>query len=436
MSQADGLHDLEVICVNDGSSDDTLEKLEYWAAKRPDVIRIISQENGGLSDARNTGLAAANGLWVNFPDPDDYLGERYLYNVRKALRIEHPAPLLATCTKLIFYFEDTDRISDTHPLTWRFNQPINHRTTNDMGPYIHLAANTCWLRLEDILKHNLTFDGHGWGCFEDAHLINRLFMLENERTVSFVKEAHYYYRKRQNATSLVDTAKIKKSYWLSQMEDGYLDLIKKARNVHGNVPLYVQRTVLYEMMVRIHTSVRDPNSIHSVLTKKEFEESKKTFHAIIDGIDAKIISNFELGRCYEEHKTGLLSRYKGLRRKKIRIYLKSHNPKAETMRFSWYEGGDDNITIKALVNGQPSKGLIMGTRQTYLYDEPYYQEKFIDVPIKLGDSLQWQVEGGSAVMRFRGRPLNNEATWLDLVNALRTSRLDQNGFNANFEARK
>lgn len=63
---------LEIICVNDGSTDNTLAMLYGWAEKDA-RIRVIDQENGGVSAARNTGMEAAQGEYIGFVDPDDYV---------------------------------------------------------------------------------------------------------------------------------------------------------------------------------------------------------------------------------------------------------------------------------------------------------------------------------------------------------------------------
>ena len=62
--------DLEVICVNDGSTDASREILAAYAG-RDSRIRIIDQENRGLSAARNTGIKAARGAYLMFVDSDD-----------------------------------------------------------------------------------------------------------------------------------------------------------------------------------------------------------------------------------------------------------------------------------------------------------------------------------------------------------------------------
>ncbi len=64
--------DLEILCVNDGSTDGSREILERYAAS-DSRIRILDRENGGVSAARNTGVDAACGEWIMFLDADDYL---------------------------------------------------------------------------------------------------------------------------------------------------------------------------------------------------------------------------------------------------------------------------------------------------------------------------------------------------------------------------
>ena len=64
--------DIEIICVNDGSTDNSLEILKKYQ-DNDSRIKIITQNNKGLSAARNTGLDHANGDYIYFIDSDDYL---------------------------------------------------------------------------------------------------------------------------------------------------------------------------------------------------------------------------------------------------------------------------------------------------------------------------------------------------------------------------
>ena len=76
-------HDIEVILVDDGSPDHCPEMCDRWAQK-DERIRVIHQNNGGLSDARNVGIDASRGEWLTFVDSDDYMEEGTLEQVMAA----------------------------------------------------------------------------------------------------------------------------------------------------------------------------------------------------------------------------------------------------------------------------------------------------------------------------------------------------------------
>ena len=65
------LKDVEIVCVNDGSTDDSLDVLNDLS-KKYDFIKVFSQENQGSGKARNYGIDEANGEYIGFLDADDF----------------------------------------------------------------------------------------------------------------------------------------------------------------------------------------------------------------------------------------------------------------------------------------------------------------------------------------------------------------------------
>lgn len=77
------LDDIEILCIDDKSTDDTLKLLKQYA-KKDERIKIIShKKNMGVAAARNDGLRIATGQYICFVDPDDFVDKDFyekLYN--------------------------------------------------------------------------------------------------------------------------------------------------------------------------------------------------------------------------------------------------------------------------------------------------------------------------------------------------------------------
>ena len=68
---------LEIILINDGSSDKSGEICEIYALK-DSRIKVYHKKNGGLSESRNMGLDHATGSYISFVDSDDYVHSRFI----------------------------------------------------------------------------------------------------------------------------------------------------------------------------------------------------------------------------------------------------------------------------------------------------------------------------------------------------------------------
>jgi heptose III glucuronosyltransferase len=98
--KSQNLNSLELIVVNDGSTDNSAEIISRYASEFAH-FKVIDQANGGVSAARNTGLAVARGEYVAFPDIDDVI---YPGMYPRLLEIAHAGQLdVATCNGTYIY---------------------------------------------------------------------------------------------------------------------------------------------------------------------------------------------------------------------------------------------------------------------------------------------------------------------------------------------
>ena len=122
---------IEVIIVDDGSTDDTLAAARALASEHPDVVRVVTQRNAGPGAARQAGSAAASGEFVQFLDSDDLLLPRKFELQVAGLRQDQEAG--------ISYGKAYTRINDTRAPTAAQRSAQRHRTV-----FPELLAGRLW----------------------------------------------------------------------------------------------------------------------------------------------------------------------------------------------------------------------------------------------------------------------------------------------------
>jgi len=187
------LKDIEIICVNDSSPDNCIEILEDCAAK-DDRIKIISQPNQGSGTARNNALEIANGQFISFLDPDDWLDLDFyekLYNNAKS----HDADIaFGNCA---YYYPNNEFVYNNY-LSKRLFDNTKECYENLVDKLQFIRAFICWGKIykkEFLDKYNIRFDTIR--RYEDVTFSVTSTLL-SEKIVP-VKETTLYYRQRQNS---------------------------------------------------------------------------------------------------------------------------------------------------------------------------------------------------------------------------------------------
>lgn len=103
----------EVICINDGSTDGSLRILERLQSEFPELLRVVSQDNQGISVTRNRGIELAKGEYIGFLDNDDYVSEGYVETLWQR-RLETDADMIQI-GHLVVNVEGKELSRSTHP---------------------------------------------------------------------------------------------------------------------------------------------------------------------------------------------------------------------------------------------------------------------------------------------------------------------------------
>ena len=112
----DGRGDLEILIVDDGSTDDTPRKADEWHERYPDTIYVVHKQNGGHGSAVNAGLEYARGRYFKVVDSDDWLDEQAMRPIMRYLVAQ--SELRDACDLVIAnyvyekVFEDTRTVID------------------------------------------------------------------------------------------------------------------------------------------------------------------------------------------------------------------------------------------------------------------------------------------------------------------------------------
>lgn len=230
-------HDeLEVIFIDDGSTDGSLVLLRQFAAEHP-WVKVIAKENGGVSSARNAGIKAAKGKYLFFLDPDDGLSPETVENV---------SAFFDTC------YDEVDLV--TYPIVPMKNDKVQsmhfrYDVLTDSGVYdldegenYLICQTTMNICVKNRFERNAVFDfrpENGVEIHEDQKYITDILM--EKMAIGFCHEAQYTWVK--NADSV--TNNYMKPYYIY---DNTLGLYEYYFSRYPeSVPRYLQALLLHDV---------------------------------------------------------------------------------------------------------------------------------------------------------------------------------------------
>lgn len=264
--EGQSVENVEIIVVNDGSTDDTLSVCEEM--RRDDSrLKIVNTQNKGVAAARNKGLSSARGEFVAFVDADDYVA-RNIYGPMLENMLYNGADI---CLSNLFIDSDHDTseriifsegkvIKDQPAITNLIIIPMLGSSTvggRDMIPgYLFIAL----YRREVITKHNLRFD-NSLKIGED--LLFNLQFLRNAQCCALVKHAGYFYQQSKTSatrgyrTRLWEKCEILHSRRKSFLTDNNISTLEAERRITCSLVEFALISVENEISSKATNSMAD-----------------------------------------------------------------------------------------------------------------------------------------------------------------------------------
>ena len=415
---------IDVIIVDDGSVDGTARKVAEWMEKYPANIRYIYQSNAGQGAARNNGLAYARNEWVTFIDMDDFVSHNYFDVCDEQIRInaDHQE-LKALCASFVFYFDDTEKFSDTHPLRFRFAKGDVVVPIATPGKHICLNVNAVLFKRNRVLAQGLRFNHDIKPGFEDSDFINSYLLGVDEGYMAYLQTAKYYYRKRDDGTSTLDTGWKHPGRYDHQLRLGSLGLIKKCIERHGHVKEYIQRVVLYDLIWHLSRILRKDADIYS-LSEPQLKLYQSLIHEIFTHISIDTIMSFELGGTWFFQKRGMLALFKNYSpnfniayiddldtiKDLVKIRYFSEKPETEE-EFKW----DGKLTLPTYAK----------TRTHSFFGKPFIYERI--VWLRVGDTKQLTMKtcGRETRITLRNKQYRNGVATVNIHRSFKPVAIDE-----------
>lgn len=397
---------IQLILVDDGSTDNSAEIIKKWQRKYPKNITYLYKENGGQASARNAGLDYIETEWVTFIDPDDFVSLNYFQKIDEYLSEKKSISLVSS--PFIFYYEDLGTTKDSHPLRYRFSNKDRTLKIDNMNKDIQLSVNSAFFRYSVINSNEIFFKEDIKPNFEDARFVGDYLLNENQNNrVGFISEASYFYRKRSDGTSTLDGAWKKPTLFTTVVSEGCLELLKSSYLKLGYVPIYIQRTVLYHLAWYFKYVVNN-ESVLDILSDSDKLLFSSLLEEVFSYIETKTIMDFELAGTWFFQKVAWLGSLKNEKPPFQIVYIEEVDREKKQILLYYFTYFDvlESVTIE----NQDEIPAYYKIKELDFVGDRYVCEKRMWISYEennVEDKLRVSIDGSNAVLSLLGKKYNN-----------------------------
>lgn len=187
------MEDLEILIVNDGSTDHSLEIAEEYVRQHPDTYRVITKENGGHGSGINCGIANARGTYFKVVDADDWVGEKAFCDLVRTLKTSN-ADVVYSGFLWTYDNGETDKtkFQTKAEITIPF-EGVEYQKTysfDSIADKLYMKMHNMTIKTEILRENQIHIDEHCY--YVDTEYIT--YPIPYVKTICFVDGFVYYYR--------------------------------------------------------------------------------------------------------------------------------------------------------------------------------------------------------------------------------------------------
>ena len=239
INQTIGFQNIQIILVNDGSTDDTENICLNYKKLYDKNIIYVKRAHSGVSKARNAGLKFAEGLYINFLDSDDKWDSNAFKNIDLFYKKYEIIDVVAGRIK------NFEMVNEYQFLDYKFKETRVINLTEEFN-CIQLSSASCFFRRSAVV--NRKFDKEVIFA-EDVKFINTILL--EKPFLGVVREALYNCRKRFDSTSASQNIAEKKDFYFKSTNLVLQYLIDRSRKLYNDILPFIQFYIAYEILFRI-----------------------------------------------------------------------------------------------------------------------------------------------------------------------------------------
>lgn len=376
---------IHLVMVDDGSKDNSAAIIKKWQEKYPDNITYILKENGGQASARNLGMQYVKTQWVTFIDPDDFVDKNYFLEINYYLESYENKIGMVSCNFYV-YFEEGKIYKNNHPLNFKFKGKSKLLSRESIGRNIQMSVNSTIFLTDIIVENNIKYNESIRPNFEDSHFVGKYLYYINNLYISYLVEAKYFYRKRSDESSTLDTSWKDKRVFLDKIKYGHHTILDFYVKKMGYVPDYIQTMILYDISWVIKKIVKDSDAVFKDLTEIEISEFYDLLRKSLAYISHKTILTFNIANFWWLDKVILLGAFKNAPMPWQYAYIEKITARGELV-FSVISHFNQQIEIKTdgkLIVPTLSKDISYDAGGVFLAKRSYYWIQLSDLGEKIG----------------------------------------------------